>query len=272
MPPRPKARVDSISQQPVPLEGLTCALLANSLTLKNDQEELRDLIEKNPELVADATDFMETPNPGVFLRIDPKTQEQTTCRMLKIDPATCVPEQLEIRKLPELGHGVFAKENLAARTYLAPYFGTTRLEKPGHPDRSTKYMWDVLVYNVGSDKDSNGRSNQTALVIDADPAGNYTRLINSSESSPNLDFEVMALTHLDGTVSYQIVYKVKKPIRTGEQLLISYGKDYWKGLTDENGQSITPKQINPKTFLVIDGQVCKWNFKQQTYDPVVLNM
>lgn len=244
--------------------GITCDLLAKPLGTRTQRNEVSNFITNYAELFTDVLKFKETEDPYVFIRIDPVTENETTCQMLKMNPDRCLPNELEIHQLPILGHGVFARTDLPGGTYLAPYHGITLVENPGSSSRTSAYVWELFTHIIDPNKDANDRSNQESLLIDGKPNGNYTKLINSSETKPNVEIEVVSVTHLDQTVSYQLLYRIKenKPVKKGQQLLVRYGGKYWKYI------GIEPLKITPKTFTVIDGKACKWDRNTSKYVPV----
>ena len=63
----------------------------------------------------------------------------------------------------------------------------------------------------------------TEYRLDAQTYGNEARLINHSDQ-PNLTAEFVFSEQ-----AWHVIYVAKRPTRKGEQLLVSYGSEYWEG-------------------------------------------
>lgn len=119
--------------------------------------------------------------------------------------------KISIRFINEqVGHGVFAEENLKADRYIGEYTGIVRENVRIYfvPLNNYCYQYPVL--------DRTGRH----FVIDA-TKGNFTRFINHSYT-PNLK---PVYAFIDGF--YHLILISLRAIRKGEQLSYEYGPQYW---------------------------------------------
>ena len=119
--------------------------------------------------------------------------------------------QVSVRWVSDLvGYGLFAEEEIAARSYVGEYTGIVRRNNRRYFEPLNNYCYEYPV------EDEIGRS----FVIDA-TQGNLTRFINHS-SSPNLKpFHVF----YDGY--YHLIFIALRLIQKGEQLSYDYGESYW---------------------------------------------
>lgn len=122
------------------------------------------------------------------------------------------PPAVEIKpSLPGVGWGLFADENLPKGTILGEYTG--RIIK-----------WNFLNYRPGSYRFQYPTRKKLKLkyVIDAEPGGNWTRLVNHSEN-PNV--EAVAI-YVGGIL--RMLYVLDEPVQKGSELTVDYGPGYWK--------------------------------------------
>lgn len=120
--------------------------------------------------------------------------------------------KVEVRWIhDDLGYGVFAKKEIRPETFIGEYTGIIQPRLPKHQNRSQHCIL-YTCWPLG----------QKRYVIDAETKGNFTRLINHSET-PN----TMFLTVYWRGVPRILVLSSKK-IAPEEQLSLHYGKTYWK--------------------------------------------
>ena len=110
-----------------------------------------------------------------------------------------------------LGHGVFAKQALAAGEFIGVYTGVVRCRRAFYQtatDYSFTYPQILPSFYW--------------LAIDAEDSGNETRYINHSDQ-PNCE----AVRALWDNIFY-IIVRTHQPIARGEQLFFNYGPEYWR--------------------------------------------
>ena len=111
---------------------------------------------------------------------------------------------------PLVGHGIFAKKNLAKLTLIGEYTGEVR-KRSKRGDRFNDYIFSF----------SSGPKT-SPYIIDARHKGNLTRFINHSEQ-PNCISRWMVI---DGVT--RIIFYTKEMVSKGEQLTYDYGRYYWR--------------------------------------------
>ena len=117
----------------------------------------------------------------------------------------------------DIGYGVFAAEDIGRDEFIGEYAGVVQIydedEDPGDAENgyATDYSWYYL------DELENG----PVLEINGKREGNEMRFVNHS-TTPNVDVEHMLY---DG--QWIIFFKASRLIKKNEQLLISYGEEYW---------------------------------------------
>jgi hypothetical protein len=110
----------------------------------------------------------------------------------------------------QVGHGLFAEEDLPPGHFVGEYTGIVRENNQRYFAPLNNYCYEYPV------ADSIGRS----FVIDA-TQGNVTRFINHS-SQPNLK---PVYAFLDGF--YHLIFLSLRKIQKGEQFSYDYGANYW---------------------------------------------
>lgn len=109
-----------------------------------------------------------------------------------------------------VGYGVFAKENIPPHTILITYGGILRPDKLINPSNDSTFMF----------------SDFPSFSIDAAHAGNWARFMNHSpEGSKHTN--VIAWEHYSQWGPRIMFTAGKQGIKKGDQLLYSYGEDYW---------------------------------------------
>lgn len=110
-----------------------------------------------------------------------------------------------------LGFGVFAKENIAACTFIGEYTGELR-------KASSKELHDKF-YCVRYPSWGTGKQR---LVLDAEKKGNFTRLLNHS-FKPNLGLQSVYWRGIP-----RMIFIALQDIEEGAQLTFDYGPIFWK--------------------------------------------
>lgn len=111
----------------------------------------------------------------------------------------------------QVGWGVFAAQDIGDGEFIQEYTGVFAARTPGVPFDST-YAWQLYQ-----------PENSRLLLIDSKIEGNEMRFVNHS-NHPNL----MAKIFIGLDKQYHVTYIAKGLIKAGEQLLVSYGAEYWK--------------------------------------------
>lgn len=110
----------------------------------------------------------------------------------------------------QVGHGVFAEDDLPAGGFIGIYGGVVKDRNLVHDkDYAWAYPQETL---------QGGR-----MTLDAKEKGNELRLINDGKD-PNC--VVKYIPGSDGL--WHVCYIAQKDIKKGDQLLISYGPAYWE--------------------------------------------
>jgi len=171
-----------------------------------------------------------------------------------------IPNYLVLRKLKgKLGHGIFLHpdvEPILKGDVIAPYSGEVFLSQQREGNDSD-YVFSLvpdllLTKNEQLLLDPKSRYHPRRLYsldLDAEKEGNFTRFINHCDK-PNVEADFLRIpTNSLGLEPspFEILYRAKKTIRPGEQLLVCYDgddKSYWGAL------KIKPFPMTPKTFQV----------------------
>lgn len=114
----------------------------------------------------------------------------------------------------KVGFGVFATEDIHRGDFIQEYTGILRAAelRGGLVVDDTSYAW---VYPSVAEYQNN-------LLVDSKYEGNEMRFVNHG-NHPN----VMQIKLLDEDGIFHICYVAREDIKAGEQVLISYGVDYW---------------------------------------------
>lgn len=110
----------------------------------------------------------------------------------------------------QVGHGLFAEEEICSGDYAGEYTGVVRKNDRRYTEPLNNYCYEYPV------ADSIGRN----YVIDA-TQGNLTRFINHSEA-PNL-----RPIHVFYEGFYHLIFIALCRIEKGTQLSYDYGRNYW---------------------------------------------
>lgn len=177
------------------------------------------------------------------------------CRLIE---KSGLPEYLVCKKLPrDLGRGVFlhpdAKPILRGEV-IAPYSGEITFS-PQNQENESSYKFG-LIDDILLTKEEQAVVDAALLYrpkrlyslnLDAAKKGNFARFINHSEA-PNVVADLVTIPENRyglAAAPIEVLYRAKKTIHPGEQLLVSYEdgeKSYWGAL------KIKPVPITPKTF------------------------
>ena len=115
-----------------------------------------------------------------------------------------------------VGYGVFASEDLPAGTFIAEYTGVVT---PRDQVKNRTWSWRYPIRGSFID------SLPSPASLDGRLHGNELRFVNHSD-----DRNTSAIFVHDGT-TWVNCYYARKPIGKGEELLVNYGKRYWKKRT-----------------------------------------
>ncbi|MES2345159.1 MAG: SET domain-containing protein-lysine N-methyltransferase [Chlamydiota bacterium] len=119
--------------------------------------------------------------------------------------------KVSIRQMhQDIGHGLFAEEDIVKGDYVGEYTGIVRKNDRRYTEPLNHYCYEYPV------PDPIGRS----FVIDA-TSGHLTRFINHSYE-PNLQ-----PTHVFYEGYYHLIFIAIANIKKGTQFSYNYGKNYW---------------------------------------------
>lgn len=111
-------------------------------------------------------------------------------------------------------HGLFANRKIAANSWIIDYVGL--VESAANESKTSDY----IIHFVGS------------LSCDAEHIGNEARFINDcrniNDQGPNVKFVNYQRDKAQNSPLRLGVFSCSKPIRKGQELLVSYGKGFWK--------------------------------------------
>jgi SET domain-containing protein len=125
--------------------------------------------------------------------------------------------------------GLFSSRNLAARAHIIDYIGIV----DGHDTASETSNFSLVL------------DSRLGLSIDAEKAGNEARMINDFRGVPNSSsireqYNAPISTVNRPTVAFELyrhaktgkvrmgVFAMHRRISKGDELLVSYGKGFWK--------------------------------------------
>ncbi|KAI0322299.1 hypothetical protein OF83DRAFT_1080362 [Amylostereum chailletii] len=132
----------------------------------------------------------------------------------------CTIKQISAPSHPASGqNGLFASRKISARTYILDYIGQVHCED--RPESS----YDLSLY----------RSQDGLNVgIDATFTGNEARFINDYrgiQGKPNAEFRERRTA--TGELR-MCVWSLAEPVKKGDEIVVSYGKAWWKARTSES--------------------------------------
>ncbi|MFA5998435.1 MAG: SET domain-containing protein-lysine N-methyltransferase [Candidatus Babeliales bacterium] len=137
----------------------------------------------------------------------------------KIKYASCVAQHYRapfyIKWISEkVGFGVFASADIKAGELVQEYTGILRVpsKHKGLFADDTTYSWNYpAVGNYAA-----------ALHLDSKFEGNEMRFVNHGNDPNAVQITIIGADNL-----FHVCYIASRNIKTGEQILVSYGKDYW---------------------------------------------
>lgn len=159
------------------------------------------------------------------LRFDPALPPTTLAMLVRVqtdDPSleglprlTPQPAKVKVQRIVDPRHpangqsGLFARQTIMPEQFIITYLGFATLT----PSQTSDY---VLSYHQG-------------LSIDAERMGNLARFINDFRGvadRPNAEFKTF---YHCGTRAVLVgVYALRRKIRKGEEICVTYGKGYWQ--------------------------------------------
>lgn len=108
----------------------------------------------------------------------------------------------------KVGYGVFAKEHISPYSTLCHYTGKYRLDQDIDPENDSTFTFtDFKLFS-----------------IDAKDQGNWARFMNHAEAAA---VNVIAWEYYTKERPYIVFTAGPKGVKKNEQLLYSYGDDYW---------------------------------------------
>lgn len=148
---------------------------------------------------------------------------------------TPLQSSVAIRPIVEVGHpakgqrGLFATKKIPPHTHLLDYLGEV------HCDDRPDSDYDISLYRTAEG---------VSVGVDARTMGNAARFINDFRGvkpKPNALFEERRTTNGELRMS---VWSGSSVIRKGEELLVSYGKGFWRArLSDTNEPEASLQEI-----------------------------
>lgn len=137
-----------------------------------------------------------------------------------------------------VGYGVFAEKPIKADEFIVEYTGMVH-----NSVDDSRYAWKYPCVPGGF-----GVTKRT-FMIDGRLCGNEARFVNDPLDSKAENVK-LGLVYIND--SYHVVYLAARDIAPGEQLLVSYGEEYWK---DRLGENLNPSLYGRVTFFFRK----KWN-------------
>jgi hypothetical protein len=138
-----------------------------------------------------------------------------------LKPADLRPAKVKIKKVEQASHpacgqnGLYVLQKLTSDQFIVDYVGVVS----SHPSSTSDY---VLNFTQG-------------VSIDAELRGNEARFVNDFRgvaSEPNAEFQIYRHPTTQH-IRMGLFVKKGRSIRKGEEILVSYGKGFWKCRTAE---------------------------------------
>ncbi len=176
-------------------------------------------------------------------------------RAFEISPEDGLPSQFACEQIPGLSvmnWGVFLKPSAATipeNTLVHVYTGEIHVAEVGKVGENTDYNFDMLkpdeIEITREQKRALGFSPEAKLevYIDGSQSGNFLRFVNhTGKESANLRAELVKVERTPaGAIQTQVAFYTKKRIKSGDQLMLDYDRNYWKS------RGIDPVQIRPES-------------------------
>ncbi|KAG9017482.1 hypothetical protein FRB90_001126 [Tulasnella sp. 427] len=125
--------------------------------------------------------------------------------------------------------GLFASQKIPPSTHILDYLGEV------HSDERLESDYDLSLLQLSTAETGSEKGTSASIGLDAMRMGNEARFINDYRGTgiakPNVEFKER---EVDGELRMS-VWSVAKGLRKGDELLVSYGKSWWKARTDSKG-------------------------------------
>lgn len=120
-------------------------------------------------------------------------------------------------------YGVFTEKDITRGQMICEYTGY--LELDNNSEVENLYLWEYPTV-ISETVPGKTKKKKVQFCVNAEKVGNFARGINHTiKKHQNVD--VAMVPHND---LWHVVYRAKKDIASGEQLLTHYGKGYWQDL------------------------------------------
>jgi len=156
------------------------------------------------------------------------------------EPVKKVPKSMYIPKLYELknslipgaGLGIFTKVDLPNNHKLADYKGRwLSPEDYNNTDKELLYVWELYDYKGNPNRKKSEKYDPNRVIGYRDGEykkdSNFLRYLNHPRNSA--EENVRAKQEKD-----QIAYYTTRPVKAGEELMVSYGEEYGKTLLEKH--------------------------------------
>jgi SET domain-containing protein len=128
-------------------------------------------------------------------------------------------KHIQIKKslIPKAGNGVFAKKTIPKGVFLGYYLGDIICEKEYDRLKNKAYIFAVVVPTVGK------KTKEIFINALDTRISNWTRYVNGAKTK-NQEHLINIEAIQEG---FNICYYSLKQIKPGDELIMSYGEDYW---------------------------------------------
>lgn len=118
--------------------------------------------------------------------------------------------------------GLFASQKIPPSTHILDYLGEV------HADDRPESDYDLSLLQFSTSQSGNSAETYTNIGVDAMRMGNEARFVNdyrgTGVAKPNVEFKER---DVDGELRMS-VWSCAHGLRKGDELLVSYGKSWWK--------------------------------------------
>ncbi len=161
----------------------------------------------------------------------------------------------------EIGHGLFAAEDIPENTFVGNYSGyvCSPNERYVFYPYGRYYRYSDIRVDLHTDFEDDSKDDfmkNFNLCIDSEYFGNHARMINHAEE-PNIKIKAL---RLPGHYYTQASIVTTRMIKTGEQLLDDYGEQYWKGHVLATQGKLAFSKHKPST-----GRTTQYSRKENKY-------
>lgn len=150
-------------------------------------------------------------------------------------------KRYEVKEAGGKGLGVFAQKDIEERTCLFRFNGEEKKSNPDNTDQ--KFVWEV---DQNLFIDATGYSVLSKYMND--PMTRDESGMNLNEDKANVEAVVVLPTD---TRSACVWFFASRDIKQGEELLFSYGKEYWE---EQKAQSVEEEESNSEYDMLFDLQ------------------